>query len=593
MDSLIDDVFAEIADGDEELRDLHRRLCLILPQAVIAIYADNGAIIESPLPLFTEKMLYECRSRVESTRVVSFFKLPDGRWLNGFRLADLQALLLFVIPDQSDSLSDDQGLGNLYFNTINLALLRCYHQEAVIENEQLSRRIEVVSSKQTQLLDDNHRQFLLIQEKEKEYAKKLESEIARQTKALREANARLEAASQMKSEFLANMSHELRTPMNAIIGFSGLLSETSLTPEQREFTETISKASSSLLVLINDILDLAKIEAGKLDLDLVPFQLAGLVKSVEAMFRSQARDKKNALAFHIDEALPPSLVGDENRLRQILVNLVGNSMKFTEKGKVEIRVEQVKAGAATVGLRFAVVDSGIGIAPDRQRAIFEKFTQADGSTTRKYGGTGLGLAITSQLVDLMGGKIDIESSPGKGSTFSFNISLKKSDKKADTVKDEAAPAERAEDARPEPKEAPGKADLHVLIVEDNLVNQRLATLLLKKSGCSSDVAADGLKALDKVKENFYDFVLMDVQMPNMDGHAATRKIREIEASAEKDDYVCFSGRKKGVYVVGLTAHARKEDEQKCYEAGMDDFLTKPIVKDKLLALIEKMRSLKI
>ncbi|MBI5556072.1 MAG: response regulator [Deltaproteobacteria bacterium] len=600
MDKLINDVFAELADGDEDLRDLHGVLEEILPEASLALYGDNGAVVGASLPGLSAAMLDECRGRATETEICGSFRLAGAGWLHAIRLQDYKAVLVFTQEELTEDLAGNRHLAALYHNSIRLALLRCLHQEAIIENKQLSRRMEVVSSKHAQLLDDNHRQFLLIQEKEKEYAKKLESEIASQTKQLRDTNARLEAASRLKSEFLANMSHELRTPMNAIIGFSGLLLETPLTGEQKEFAETISKASSSLLVLINDILDLAKIEAGKLELDLHPFKVEGLVKSVEAMFRSQALAKENRLSYQFDPDLNASLIGDENRLRQILVNLVGNAMKFTSKGEVVIKASKAKEEEKTVSLLFAVSDTGIGIPADRQKAVFEKFTQADGSTTRKYGGTGLGLSITSQLVSLMDGRIELVSAPGMGSTFSFVISFAKA-----AGKEEGAPpvvhgavmpvrADYGSDkALTNEQPSTSGADFKVLVVEDNLVNQRLATLLLKKAGYEVDVADDGLKGLLMLKEQRYDLVLMDVQMPNMDGHTATRKVRELEASAQKDEYASLAGRAAPLCIVGLTAHARKEDEQQCYDAGMNDFLTKPIIKDKLVSLIDRIRFPKI
>ena len=599
MDNLIANVFAGLADGDEELRDLHAVLQEILPEASLVLYGDNGAVVGAPAPRLAADKLDVIRTQAFEAETFVSMLLPDGGWLHALRLQDYQAVLLIQSGELGEDLARNSHLALLYDNSVRLALLRCQYQQSVIENEQLSRRMEVVSSKHTRLLDDNHRQFLLIREKEKEYAKKLESEIARQTKQLRDANTSLEEASRLKSDFLANMSHELRTPMNAIIGFSGLLAETELTGEQREFVETIGRASASLLVLINDILDLAKIEAGKLELDPRPFQLAGLLKGVEAMFRSQAARKGNRFSCQIDPAVTGNFIGDENRIRQILVNLAGNAMKFTSEGDIGIRVEKVREDERSMDLRFAVSDTGIGIPLERQKAIFEKFTQADGSTTRKYGGTGLGLAITSQLVSLMNSEIELASIPGQGSTFGFVISLAKTTEEADSMPaaaiatENAVPADSAPErtmAQPVQEEvSAGRKGLAALVVEDNPVNQRLASLLLIKAGCSAEVAADGLQALEMLRDHRYDFVLMDVQMPNMDGHTATRRIREIEASAEKERYASLAGRTSSLYIVGLTAHARKEDEQQCYDAGMDDFLTKPIIKDKLMKLIDRLR----
>ncbi len=598
MSRLIDDVFADFVAADEGLLDLHRLLTGVLPGTEIVLIGANSAMVGGPLAGLTEELLIQLQADHHDDNGFRSRMLADGHWLHCLRLPEEDALLCISHDHWQGDLADNDLGAVLCRNSIDLALLRRRHREALVENEQLSRRMEVVSSKHMKLLDANHQQFLQIREKEQEYAKKLESEIARQTKELRDTNARLEQVSRLKSEFLANMSHELRTPMNAIIGFSGLLVETKLTDEQREFAEIIRKSCGSLLVLINDILDLAKIEAGRLELDVAPFSLAGLLKSVDAMFRSQAAQKKNRLTVRCDAGSSDSLVGDEHRLRQILINLVGNAMKFTAAGEIAVIAEKVREDTEAVTLRFSVEDTGIGIPLDRQQAVFEKFTQADGSTTRKYGGTGLGLAITSQLVAMMGSRVELDSLPGRGSTFSFVITLPKAAPLGETElasrlqeNGKATAAKMADSGRPAVAgESSAPADLHVLIVEDNVVNQRLASLLLQKAGCSADIAGDGGKALEMLKKNYYDFVLMDVQMPNMDGHTATRRIRELEASAERGSYVSLAGRPNRLYIVGLTAHARKEDEQQCLAAGMDDFLSKPIVREKMLAVIAAQRT---
>ncbi|MBU3937339.1 MAG: response regulator, partial [Proteobacteria bacterium] len=323
----------------------------------------------------------------------------------------------------------------------------------------------------------------------------------------------------------------------------------------------------------------AKIEAGKLELEHLPFDLAEVIGNVAAMFKIPAREKGVVFTCKIDSNVPKRNMGDSNRLRQVLINLVGNAMKFTEQGGIDIEVAYEREAAGRIVSRFSVRDSGIGIPADRVGAIFEKFTQADGSTTRKYGGTGLGLAICLQLVELMGGRLAVESEVGKGSTFYFVIPL------------EEAPAEiislQEHKVIGRDKAAHGG---RILLVEDNAVNQRLASILITREGYEVEVASDGAEALEHLRHQPFDLVLMDVQMPNMDGMEATRRIRKIEADpAQKQSYVGLRALTQPLGIVGLTAHARKEDETACYEAGMNGFLTKPIVKAKLsMILSERM-----